>query len=254
MLELTPIPILKDNYLWVIHQTDSPWMIAVDPGLAKPAIDFAQKHRKHITDILVTHRHWDHTDGIAELVEHFNCRVIGPETPRIPQVNQYVNEGSTFTLHGVTFSVIAIPGHTEDHIAYITEYDHRLRIFSGDTLFSAGCGRLLGGSAEQLKQSLDRIKALPDSSLIYCTHEYTKANLAFAQEAMPNNKAVRDKTQQIEGVACTLPVSVGEEKHYNPFLRCNDTHIVQLLEDKFPGNYRTELEVFSKLRQWKDRF
>ncbi len=254
MLEINPLPILSDNYLWLLHQPESEWLIAIDPGDAQPAIEFANKNNKKITAILVTHRHWDHTDGINELVKHFNCPVYGPGSEHIPQVTHAVSEGEQICLHGIHFDVIEIPGHTQEHIAYTCTLDGILRLFSGDTLFSAGCGRLLGGTAEQLKQSLDRIKALPDNTKIYCTHEYTAANLKFAQHLMPDNLHVQNKITACLNASCTLPTTVAEEKLINPFLRCNDNSIKKELDTKYSKTFVTEQEVFSYLRQWKDHF
>lgn len=255
-IEIYPIPALKDNYIWAIYHQNSRQAWVVDPGEAPPVFDFLMQRNLDLIGILVTHHHLDHTSGIDELKAKFDVPVIGPLEEDIKQLTRTVTEDDEVTLEtfNLNFKVIAIPGHTRGHIAYYTPG----MIFCGDTLFAAGCGRLFEGSAEQLFASLQKLIALPDASKIYCAHEYTFANLRFANLVEPSNPYVKERLAKIEGMRkqslVTLPSTVLEEKMTNPFLRCHVPELINNVENHVGKELKTPLEVFAELRKWKDTF
>lgn len=252
-LTLTPVPAFEDNYMWCLTDTEHESMVVVDPGDAAPVIAFAQQANKTISHILITHHHWDHTDGIEQLLQTWpDAIVYGPayEASKIPQITHQIAEGDSITLRefGLTFTILHVPGHTLGHIAYYAPSV----LLCGDTLFSGGCGRLFEGSPEQMHQSLQRLAQLPDETKVYCTHEYTQANLAFARHVEPGNQALiayQAECQQIRANKLpTLPSSIGLEKAINPFLRCDQPSLQQRYQSK------TAATVFRQLRQHKDEF
>lgn len=257
-LTITPIAAFQDNYIWSLTQQDSDTLVVVDPGDADVVLDFARSSQKQLTSILVTHHHWDHTDGIAALKQQWpDAKVIGPgyESKKIQGLTHSVQDGDIIHLaeFDVTFEVLHLPGHTLGHIAYYQQTtDSNPLLFCGDTLFSAGCGRLFEGSASQMHQSLQRLASLPDNTQVYCTHEYTLANLAFARAVEPGNQAVIDqlaKCQQLRNNQLpTLPSNLATEKAINPFLRC---HLPDL-QRKYANN--SAVAVFTALRADKDQF
>ncbi|WP_075187911.1 hydroxyacylglutathione hydrolase [Teredinibacter haidensis] len=259
MLDIKAIPILTDNYVWLIADQANRSAVVVDPGDAAPVAQALQQQNVSLAGILVTHQHWDHVGGIEALVKQYHCPVFGPNSPSIPSITHPVHEGSEVAIDNtLRFSVIEIPGHTQEHLGYILEQPEGTSLFCGDTLFSAGCGRLLGGTATQLKSSLDRIKQLPIRTSIYCTHEYTAANLLFANTVMPENAAVKAYMAKVkshrQNNAPTLPSTLETELQINPFLRCDDDQVKATVEAAFDKQASNEEDVFTLLRQWKDRF
>lgn len=253
MLQITPISAFEDNYIWCLCVPGQPECIVVDPGDARAVQNYLQQHQKNLTAILITHHHADHTGGIAELKQQWpQLRVIGPaaEQHRIPQLTEQVIDHQQVNLPELncSFRVIAVPGHTLGHIAYYTEG----LLFCGDTLFSAGCGRLFEGTAEQMFSSLNRLSALPDNTLVYCAHEYTLSNLRFACHIEPDNQPLVEYQRHCQHLRQselpTLPVTLAQEKKINPFLRCNNKD----LQQKWQKN--NALELFRWLRASKDQF
>lgn len=253
MYSITPIMAFQDNYIWALCQPDNDFCIVVDPGDAKPVQTFLQQHNKQLAVILVTHHHHDHTGGIATLRQDWpNVRVIGPsaEQDKISGLTELVQHNDTVTIENMqlNFSVIRVPGHTLGHIAF---YSAPI-LFCGDTLFSAGCGRLFEGTPKQMLNSLNTLAALPDETQIYCTHEYTLANLAFAAYAEPDNITATNYRQTCEELRHkqlpTLPSSMAIEKKINPFLRCEN----KKLQQQWQAN--SALDLFSKIRAAKDTF
>lgn len=247
MFQLTAIPILDDNYLWVIHDHQS--AIAFDPGDADPLIDFIAKKGLRLEAILITHHHADHIAGLPRLAKT-GVTIMGPEG--IEGVTSVIKEGF-IQLLGLQIEVHAIPGHTADHLGYYL----KPWLFCGDTLFGAGCGRVFDGTIEQLANSLDFIQTLPDETLICCSHEYTLANEQFALSVMPDNAALKlrmesDKKRRSNNLP-TVPSTLAQEKETNPFLRLADPHVIQHLKlaQKPCG---TPLERLSSLRQMKNIF
>lgn len=257
MTTIIPLHAFQDNYIWVVSQPDNPWCLVVDPGDAGVVNAYLQQNNKKLLAVLVTHHHADHTGGLAELRQQWPAlRIIGPaaEHTKIPALTETVGDGDTVSLPQLDqqFQVMAVPGHTAGHIVF---YSAPV-LFCGDTLFSAGCGRLLEGafaeSAVTMYQSLQRLSNLPETTQVYCTHEYTLANLRFAISIEPDNLDLQHYQQQClikrQNAKPTLPSNIGLEKKVNPFLRCNNKD----LQLKFAKNSAQAL--FACLRMAKDQF
>lgn len=252
MITITPIPAFHDNYIWMILHPGSSRVLIVDPGQAAPVIDVLKRENLKLGGILITHHHWDHTGGIEDLLQYQSVPVYGPVS--LPLVTDPVKEGDTLDFEEPVcqFKVIEIPGHTLDHIAYVGEG----ALFCGDTLFTAGCGRLFEGSPEQMFHSLERLAALPQDTLVYCGHEYTEANLQFAKAVEPNNADILRRTDEVKLARSknhvTVPADMSIELKTNPFLRSREPS-VQAAAIQSAGKMLSEpLEVFAELRSWKD--
>ena len=247
-------PCRSDNYGVLLHDRDSGATAAIDAP-ESAAIEAALRATGwNLTDILVTHHHADHTDGIVALKEKYKCRVVAPaaEAKNIPAVDETVREGDKARVGALSADVIETPGHTLGHIAYWFHAD-RLA-FVGDTLFSIGCGRVIEGTPEQMWRSLVKLRDLPDDTEVYCGHEYTIANIKFARTIEPNNRALAAREaqakQQIAQGQPTIPVSIGNEKLANPFLRAD-------LPDVAAGigmAGKPAVHVFAEIRARKNRF
>lgn len=249
MTKIIPIPALKDNYIWMLLDDSEKYAVVVDPGEAKPVIETLEKKGCELSGILITHHHWDHTNGIADLLDYTpEVLVAGSIESRVPGVNLRVNDGEEFAIANVQCKAIAVPGHTLDHTAY---YDAAAKwIFTGDTLFSAGCGRIFEGTPEMMYQSLQKITALPEDTKVYCGHEYTSQNLNFAAVVEPDNHAISMKQASLP--LCTLPSILGEEKRINPFLRCGVETVKYAAEQYAQRKLHRPVEVFAVLREWKN--
>jgi hydroxyacylglutathione hydrolase len=258
--EIHPIPAFTDNYIWAISEADSQNVCVVDPGDAKAVIEYLESNSLLLTDILITHHHPDHTGGILELLDRFSCRVVGPGSSGIKGLSDFVAEGDSVTLFGHLFSVIEVPGHTLDHIAYYCQDEDQGDpiLFCGDTLFAAGCGRLFEGTPEMMHSSLNKLSSLPTNTRVFCTHEYTMANLQFAVAADPSNEALarRVEAEQAKRAAelPTLPSSIALELATNPFLRCSEAGLQKSSKERLGRPVRNEVDVFAALRSWKDSF
>jgi len=261
-LKITPLPAFEDNYIWMLERDASSDVAVVDPGDACPVLEVLHQQDKTLTDILVTHHHPDHTGGIRELLKVFpHARVFGPLSDRIPSVTEHVFDNDRIEVLGCIFHVLAVPGHTLDHMAYFAQ-DSTLSpqpiVFCGDTLFSAGCGRLREGTAEQLLNALQRLAALPAETLVCCTHEYTLSNLRFALHLEPDNISCQERMKHCETLRATgkptLPSTIAVELRTNPFLRCRNEGLAAIIETQFGRVLATELEVFASMRRWKDEF
>ena len=255
-----PIPAFSDNYIWAASEADSRQVCVVDPGEAQPVIEFLQSNDLQLSDILITHHHPDHTGGIQELASKYSCRVVGPSSSGIKGISEFVSEGDSITLFGQSLSIIEVPGHTLDHIAYYCNDDNQKDpiLFCGDTLFAAGCGRLFEGTPEMMHESLGKLSALPASTRVYCTHEYTMANLQFAIAADAENAALIERIELEKAKRAakrpTLPSSIELELATNPFLRCKEPELQASTEMQSGRAPRSEVEVFAALRAWKDSF
>ncbi len=254
-INVFPIRALQDNYIWCLHNQQQ--AVVVDPGESQPVLDYCQQHGLTLSAILITHHHWDHTNGIDQLLTAFpNIPVWGPYNPKITQITQPLAEADQFSLDclGLDFDVLEVPGHTLDHIAFYS----KMGLFCGDTLFSAGCGRLFEGSAKQMYQSLSKLMALPKDTVVYCTHEYTLANIEFAEQVEPNNQDLRQykhwAQQQRDKNLVTLPSSIGQELAINPFVRCHQPEVIANATKKAGKELVKPSEVFASLRSWKDNF
>lgn len=258
-INVSPIPAFSDNYLWLIEDGNSNAVI-VDPGDATPVLKVLREKSLNLVGILITHHHNDHIGGINELLKHYQVPVYGPDTKRIPQITQAVSEGDTVELFGntLTLSVFEVPGHTYDHIAYLGDINGQPALFSGDTLFAAGCGRIFDGSYEQFYQTLDKLNALPANTQIYCTHEYTLANLKFALAVEPNNIELqeRSKKEQLkrEQGQPTLPTNLELERQTNPFLRYRSPQLTSAINQQWQAEWSSDVDLFAGLRRWKDNF
>ncbi|GIU14254.1 hydroxyacylglutathione hydrolase [Shewanella sp. MBTL60-007] len=258
MLHITPLPAFDDNYIWLFQSQQNAGVYVVDPGDGQVVIDYLSKTQQPLLGILITHHHHDHTGGIAALVAKFgnNLPVYGPQVENITGINRPISASGNITLDhsDLTARIIEVPGHTLGHICYLIEDV----LFCGDTLFSGGCGRLFEGSAEQMYNSLTELAQLDDTTKVCCAHEYTLANLAFANRVEPNNEELIDYTQKANALRTqnlpTLPSSIGLEKAINPFLRSDSAEIWQSLSIQFQQPIENPLQGFALLRQWKDNF
>lgn len=234
---LLPIPAFSDNYIWLLAGDGKAWV--VDPGEAAPVLAALHTRKLTLAGILITHHHPDHTGGVKALLKDFPVPVFGPEnSPAANLIDNPLKDKESIRIGTWQFSVITIPGHTLDHVAFYCAAEKIL--FCGDTLFSAGCGRVFEGSYEQMYQSLSKLAALPDDTKVCCAHEYTLSNLRFAVTTEPSNQDIINYQKQCEESRKkslpTLPSSIGLEKRINPFLRCNG------------------LEQFSERRELKNSF
>ncbi len=254
MFDIVPIPALRDNYIWAIHARKH--AVIVDPGEAEPVMRFLRTRNLGLAAILCTHHHGDHTAGIAELCEVYNVPVYGPRAESIPGTTHPVAEGDTVDLPeaGIRLSVLDIRGHTRGHVAYLGEGN----VFCGDTLFGCGCGRLFEGTAEQLFLALQRLAHLPDTTRVYCAHEYTEANIRFALACEPGNPRLQQRAAEARAMRAagvpTLPSTIALEKATNPFLRCTQPEIVGAARQFGGAAASDELSVFAALREWKNHF
>ena len=253
MLEIVPVKAFRDNYIWTLR--DSKHAAVVDPGDARPVIEYLTREKLELVAILATHHHADHVGGIPELLERGHVPVYGPRGEPIETLTRAVGEGDTVTIPelGVSFAVLDIPGHTRAHIAY---YGAEC-LFCGDTLFACGCGRVFEGTPEQMYASLEKLRALPDSTKVYCGHEYTLANIGFARGVEPGNEALdareaRDRRLREAGKP-TLPTTLGEEKATNPFLRCLEPAVVESANKYLGARAADPVRVFAAIRDWKNR-
>ena len=256
MLKIVAIPAFEDNYLWLLH--DGQHALVVDPGDAAPVLDTLATLDLQLVAILVTHHHLDHTGGVAELRNKTTARVYGPAAENIPEPYAALAEGDAVEALGLSFQVIDVPGHTAGHIAYFTpNVNSRPLLFCGDTLFSGGCGRLFEGTPAQMLTSLDKLAALPPSTVVCCTHEYTLGNLRFAVAMEPANTDLleyqaRCKTLR-EQNRPTLPTSISQELLINPFLRTRQPAVVAAAH-RFDAAAHGDISVFAALRQAKNQF
>jgi hydroxyacylglutathione hydrolase len=247
-------PCLKDNFGVLLHDQDSGATAAIDAPESAAVEAALKKTGWRLSDILVTHHHADHTQGIAEVKAHHKCRVVAPraEAARIANVDETVGEGDSVKVGALEGRVIDTPGHTAGHISYFFPADKIA--FVGDTLFSIGCGRVIEGNAEMMWQSLLKLRALPDDARFYCGHEYTDANIRFAKTIEPNNKALAARAdevkQQLAAGKPTIPATIGAEKAENPFLRADDAEVAKLLGLSGSPAWK----VFAEIRERKNRF
>lgn len=252
--DIIPLPAFRDNYIWLIRRNG--FAAVVDPGEAAAVEHALQEHGLRLSAILLTHHHDDHIGGVAELVGRHRCEAYGPTGAGISGLTRELDEGSEVELTDLDlrFDVLAIPGHTTTHIAYVAPGV----LFPGDTLFSAGCGRLFGGTPAQMHASLQRLAALPADTAVYPAHEYTLANLAFARAAEPDNPErdrYLDECEQARAVGRpTLPTSIGQEKLINPFLRTDSESVLATIAGRDGGRPRDGEQCFTALRAWKDVF
>jgi len=254
MLEIIQLPVLNDNYIYLIHEPASQKTAVVDPAICQPVLDTLKQRGWTLNYIFNTHHHNDHIGANLELKAVTQCQIIVAEADkyRIPEIDITVKEGDIFSLGNEKIKVIETPGHTIGHIVFYLENSNML--FCGDTLFSMGCGRLFEGSAEQMWNSLQKIKALPKETSIYCSHEYTQTNGKFALTIEPDNQELQKRIQQVKQLRNenkpTVPTTLALELQTNPFLREDSSAIQQALN----MNKQPLHKIFSKIRELKDKF
>ena len=252
MLAIHAVPAFKDNYIWVLE--DGRHAAAVDPGDAAPVESFLAARGLTLTAVLATHHHADHVGGLPALAQHWKCPTFGPAREVAAALDRRLSEGDRFEVPGlgVTLAALDIPGHTAGHIALHGDG----MVFSGDTLFACGCGRLFEGTAAQMSASLAKLARLPADTRVYCGHEYTLANIRFAESVEPGNRALaerraRDGAKRERGEP-TLPSTIGEELATNPFLRCEEPAVVAAAERHAGRALKGPIEVFAEIREWKN--
>jgi len=256
-LDIQPVRALADNYIWLINSSRVRSVVVVDPGEAAPVIAELDRRGASLAAILLTHHHADHIAGVPELLGLASVPVFGPKDARIPRLTQALGDGDRVELRdlGLEFQALHVPGHTLSHIAYVGHG----ALFCGDTLFSAGCGRLFEGTPAQMNDSLRRLRSLPPRTRVYCGHEYTAANLRFAQAVEPDNADAmryRERVAQMRADGLpSLPSELSLEIQVNPFLRCDEESVRQVVirHAGLPAQ-AGDAEVFGALRAWKDGF
>jgi hydroxyacylglutathione hydrolase len=247
-------PCLKDNFGVLLHDPQSGATASIDAPEAEPVEAALKKTGWRLTDILVTHHHADHTQGVGALKDHYKCRVVAPrnEAARIAHVDETVGEGDAVRVGALQGRVIDTPGHTAGHISYFFPADKFA--FVGDTLFSIGCGRVIEGNPEMMWQSLLKLRGLPDDTQFYCGHEYTEANIRFAKTVEPNNKALAARAEEVTKLTAahkfTIPATIGAEKAANPFLRADNPEVAK----QVGLSGKPAWQVFAEIRERKNRF
>lgn len=259
MIEIYPIPAFVDNYIWLIHDPEQKKGYVVDPGDAAPVEATLQKKGIELSGILITHHHLDHVGGVAQLCKDRQIPVYGPASETIPNITRSLKEGEQVELPelDLTLQVLDVPGHTAGHIAYYSAGADPI-LFCGDCLFSGGCGRLFEGTAEQMFASLSKFQTLPSETRVYCTHEYTQANLKFALAVEPENADLLEYNEQVmkarEAGEPTLPTTIALENKINPFLRSDVTTVKNNMEKQTGESLPDPVDVFRATRAWKDHF
>lgn len=256
-MNLIPLPAFQDNYLWLLH--DGRRALVVDPGDAQPVLACLQRDGLQLEAILVTHHHPDRIGGVDALREATGAVVYGPARERIPEPLIRLADGDAVTALGLRFEVLDVTGHTAGHIAYYCgAMDGVPLLFCGDTLFSGGCGRLFDGTPAQMLSSVDKLAALPGSTRVCCTHEYTLSNLKFARAVEPHNAELIHYLRRCEELRAqdlpTLPSTIEQEKRINPFLRTRQPGVAQAARAHDSATQQDDVAVFATLRQWKNEF
>lgn len=252
--EIRSVLVLNDNYVHLLHDPASGATACVDPAVAAPVIRAAEEWGWRVSHILITHPHHDHTDGVAEIAARFGAQVYGsrPDMAQIPSCGHGLQDGDVIEVGAAKARVLEVPGHTKHHLAY--HFQDAGALFCGDTLFSLGCGRLFGGTAQEMWASLKKLRSLPLHTLVYCAHEYTNANADFALTQDPDNADLQARAEEVvklrEAGRPTVPSTLESEARCNPFLRCD----VPAFQARLGMTGWEAAEVFAELRRRKDRF
>lgn len=259
MFQIDALPAFSDNYIWLLQDPVRQRCAVVDPGDAAPVLAWLEANPGwQLSDILITHHHPDHVGGVTQLKQATGAQVYGPAKENIPSRDVALSEGQQINVLGLVFGIQEVPGHTLGHIAYYHADETQSWLFCGDTLFAAGCGRLFEGTPQQMHDSLQRLSSLPDTTLVYCTHEYTLSNLHFARAVEPGNPQVAARLAEVSAWRAnnriSLPSNLALEKATNPFLRCEETSIKEKIDERDGPLQRSADQVFACLRAWKDVF
>jgi hydroxyacylglutathione hydrolase len=256
---ILPLAAFTDNYIWLIHHNGD--AVVVDPGESEPVLKALHANKLQLRAILLTHHHGDHVGGVTELVNRTGARVYGPATETLPICDVRLAEGDRVVVPEVLLDmhILDVPGHTSGHIAYFGRAAGvEAVVFSGDTLFSGGCGRLFEGTPDQMVVSLEKFSALPVYTQVFCGHEYTLANLRWAQAVDPANVALQQAYDRASGLRRqglpTLPSTIGQERETNPFLRAEQANVAKAAEVWVKRPLHSPVEVFAALREWKNNF
>ena len=256
MAAIEPLRAFSDNYIWLFDDGAGRAFV-VDPGDPEPVHAALEARGLALEAILVTHHHFDHVGGVEALKAQTDCTVYGPDNPDLPFLDHRLHDGDAVTVLGLAFEVLTVPGHTLDHIAYFAAAPTPV-LFCGDTLFAGGCGRLFEGTPAMMHRSLQRLADLPAETAVYCAHEYTQANLAFASAAEPANEALAARMAEVrarrERDEPTVPSSIGLERETNPFLRPDADGILAGLQAAGQAPAADSVGRFAQLRAWKDSF
>jgi hydroxyacylglutathione hydrolase len=254
MLQIRPVPIFSDNYVWILQREGSNRVVVVDPGDGKPVIEALGRNELEVAAVLITHHHQDHIGGLPELIRCFHPPVYGSAAESVAGVDHPVAGGDRIMLPHLELEleILALPGHTSGHIGYVGAGC----AFVGDTLFAGGCGRVFEGTMEQMHHSLTQLAGLSPETMVYCAHEYTVANLRFARAVEPGNSVLAQRLEAAETARAvaqpTVPSTIGYELQTNPFLRCGESSVQASAASHEGRTLATPSEVFAVLRGWKD--
>ncbi len=252
-MKIHALKAFNDNYIWAIVQGDR--VAVVDPGDPDVVIQFLNEHGLTLESILITHKHLDHTGGISVLKAQTNCAIYGPECKDIKGLTHQVKSCGAIETLGLRFKIIALPGHTLEHIGFYCSSEDIF--FVGDTLFAGGCGRMFEGTYEIFLQTLTYIASFPPDTKIFCAHEYTEANLCFSLAVEPSNKATQTRLRNVQSLRkagkITLPSTIRQELLTNPFLRTQKSGVMQAALSR-DAHASSPVHIFAAIRQWKDNF
>ena len=254
MTNIHAVPAFRDNYIWALENGRD--AVVVDPGEAAPVERFLEARGLRLAAVLATHHHADHVGGLPELAQRWKCPTFGPAREVEAELDRRLAEGDRIELPrlGIGMRILDIPAHTAGHIAFFGDD----AVFCGDTLFACGCGRLFEGTPRQMADSLGKLARLPGTTRVYCGHEYTLANIRFAEAVEPGNRALAERKGREEAKRArgepTLPSTIAEEIATNPFLRCGEPEVVAAAERHARRPLRDPIEVFAELRAWKNSF